>query len=221
MGLFDVSAALNVNASIGVTAGVDVSAGIGVNAALGFAANLLGGRSDPYQAFNFLVEIEGLITGGFSECSGLAVETEVTDYREGGLNGYVHRFAGPTKYPPLVLKHGLSPIDGLWSWHQDVVQEQVTRRNGTIYLLDNKRIPVMSWDFAQAFPVKWTGPDLRADSGNVAIESLELAHRGLKRSMLAGGLAGGLSAGLGISLAGGVGVNISASASFDIGGKLF
>ena len=177
-----------------------------LNAAFAAATNLLGVRADPYQAFNFLVEIEGILVGGFSECSGLQVETEFTDYREGGLNDYVHRFAGPTKYPPLVLKHGLTQIDGLWAWHQDVVHQKITRHNGTIYLLDKKRVPVMWWDFKEALPVKWSGPDLRADSGNVAIESIELAHRGLSRPQLATALTG-----LGAEL----------SASFDISGSLF
>jgi phage tail-like protein len=179
---------------------------LGLNAVFGLATNLLGVRADPYQAFNFLIEIEGILAGGFSECSGLQVETEFTDYREGGVNEYVHRFAGPTKYPPLILKHGLTQIDGLWAWHQEVVQEQITRHNGTIYLLDKKRMPVMWWDFKEAFPVKWTGPDLRADSGGVAIESVELTHRGLSRPRLATALAG-----LGAELSG----------SFDISGSLF
>jgi|SRR5215475_2216292 len=151
---------------------------------VGFAlvTNLLGLRRDPYQVFNFLVEIEGILTGGFSECSGLQVETEYFDYREGGQNEYVHRFAGPTKYPPLILKHGLTQIDGLWKWHQDVIQGKIERKNGTIYLLNKRRIPVMWRDFKEAFPCKWTGPDLRADSGSVAIESVELSHRGLSRA---------------------------------------
>ncbi len=175
---------------------------LGLNAAFGLVTNLLGIRADPYQVFNFLVEIEGILAGGFSECSGLQVETEFFDYREGGLNEYVHRFVGPTKYPALVLKHGLTQIDGLWSWHQDVIQGKVERKNGTIYLLDKQRLPVMWWDFKEAFPFKWTGPDLRADSGNVAIESVELAHRGLSRPALANILAG-----IGADISGSVGAS--------------
>jgi phage tail-like protein len=178
-----------------------------MNAAFGLLTNLLGIRADPYPAFNFLVEIEGILVGGFSECSGLTVETEFTDYREGGRNEYVHRFAGPTKYSPLVLKHGITLIDGLWSWHQEIVQEEkVTRRNGTIYLLNKEHLPVIWWDFKEAFPTKWTGPSLRADSGAVAVESVELAHRGLSRPGLAAALAG-----LGAEL----------TASLDISGGVF
>src|SRR5688572_17908235 len=108
---------------------------LGFNAAFSLLGNVLGVRLDPYTAFNFLVEVEGILTGAFTECSGLAVETEFFEYREGGVNEHVHRFAGPTKYPPLVLRHGITQIDGLWAWHQDVVNGDFSRRNGTIYLL--------------------------------------------------------------------------------------
>jgi phage tail-like protein len=163
---------------------------LGLNAAVSLVTNLLGVRLDPYQGFNFLIEIEGILAGGFSECSGLTVETEFFDYREGGVNGYIHRFPGPTKYPPLTLKHGLTQIDGLWTWHQDVIQWNVERKNGTIYLLNKQSLPVMWWDFKEAYPTKYTGPDLRADSGAVAFESVELAHRGLSRPTISGLLAG-------------------------------
>jgi len=174
---------------------------LGLNAAFSLVTNLLGVRTDPYQVFNFLVEVEGILAGGFSECSGLQVETEYFDYREGGVNEYVHRFAGPTKYPPLVLKHGLTQIDGLWSWHQDVVKGKIERKNGTIYLLDKQGIPVMWWDVKEAFPVKWTGPDLRASSNEVAFESVELTHRGLSRPSL-----GNIVAGIGAELGGALGL---------------
>jgi phage tail-like protein len=154
------------------------------------------------------VEIEGILAGGFSECTGLSIETEFFDFREGGQNGFVHRFAGPTKYPPLILKHGLTQIDGLWNWHQDVTKFNVSRKNGTIYLLDKMRIPVMYWNFKEAYPVKWTGPDFRADSASVAIESVELAHRGLSRPTLGSvlGTAGSAIAGAAGMVAGSFGL---------------
>jgi phage tail-like protein len=138
-------------------------------------------RSDPYQGCNFVIEIEGLLVGGFSECSGLEVETELVDYREGGVNDYVHRFAGATRSPPLVLRHGITPADGLWRWYRMTVAGQVVRRNGTIFLLDNAHHTAVQWDFKDAFPYKWSGPELRAEAASIAFESVELAHRGLSR----------------------------------------
>jgi phage tail-like protein len=155
------------------------------NAAAGAAAGLLGIRIDPYMAFNFLVEIEGLLVGGFTEVTGLQIETVIETYREGGLNEYEHKLAGPTRYPSnLILKHGLTDIEALWKWHQDVTQGKIERKNGTIYLLDSQRLPGMWWDFKEAYPVKWTGPELRADSNTVAVETVELVHRGISKPTL-------------------------------------
>lgn len=187
---------------------------LNVNAVLGAATSVLGIRSDPFLGCNFFVEVEGILAGGFSECSGLEAETEVETYREGGQNAYLHQFAGPTRYPPLILKHGLTWIDGLWGWHQDVIAGDIQRRNGTIYLLDRNRIPVLWWDFKEAFPVKWSGPSLRADAAQVAVETVELRHRGLSRPRLAGaiGALGGVLSGS---------IDLGFSASFQTGGGLF
>lgn len=158
---------------------------LGINAAFSAGSNLLGVRNDPYTAFNFLVEIEGLLVGGFSEVTGLQIETEVEEYREGGRNGYIHKLAGPTRYPAnLVLKHGLTDIESLWSWHQEIVKGNIERKNGTIYLLDRRQLPAMWWDFKGAYPVKWTGPELRADANNVAVETVELVHQGISKPAL-------------------------------------
>lgn len=155
---------------------------IGTSIGVSIAARLPGLRVDPYQASNFTVEIEGLLVGGFTDCTGLEVEVETEEYREGGQNDFVHRFAGRTKHPPLVLKHGLSPIDGLWGWHQDVVAGDIRRRNGTIYLLNKQQVPILWWHFREALPTKWTGPSLSAASSAIAFESVELVHRGLTRA---------------------------------------
>jgi phage tail-like protein len=140
----------------------------------------LGKRKDPYLAFNFLVEITGLVVGGFTEVSGLQVETEVEEYREGGLNNYVHKLPGPSRYPSnLTLKHGLTDIDGLWKWHQEVVRGIINRKKISILLHDSTQKERWRWDFEGAFPVKWSGPELRAGSTDVAVESIEFVHKGM------------------------------------------
>jgi phage tail-like protein len=143
---------------------------------------VVGVRRDPYRAFNFLVEIQGIIVGGFSEVSGLQAETEIEDYREGGVNNFVHKLPKVTKYPNLVLKRGLTDSTELWEWHQNVVAGQVQRQNGSVILLDNTRSEKWRWNFAAAYPVKWVGPELKADGNTVAVEMLELAHHGLYKT---------------------------------------
>jgi phage tail-like protein len=96
----------------------------------------------------------------------------------------------------------MSPLDGLWNWHQDTLSGVIKRRNGTIYLLDQQRLPVMWWDFQKGLPMKWTGPELSADRAAVAFESIEIVHYGLSRPRLGGisqEIAGELAAGVGLA----------------------
>ncbi|MBE9593547.1 MAG: phage tail protein [Proteobacteria bacterium] len=138
-------------------------------------------RKDPYLSFRFLVEIQGLIVGGFSEVSGLQAETEIEEIREGGVNDYVHKLPKITKYPNITLKRGITDSDVLWNWHQDVVNGIIKRKSGFIILLDGEGNEKWRWYFEDAYPVKWLGPDLKADSNTVAVETLELAHNGIKK----------------------------------------
>ena len=143
----------------------------------------VGTRSDPYFTFNFILEIEGITAGGFSEVTGLQVEVEVQDYREGGVNDYIHKFAGSVRYPSnLVLKRGLTDADTLWNWLQEILKGNIQRKNGSIRLLNSAREEKWRWNFVEAYPIRWVGPEFRAGSAELAIESLELVHRGLKRA---------------------------------------
>lgn len=142
-----------------------------------------GHRHDPYLGFNFTVEIDGLLAGGFSEVSGLQIAIDVQVYREGGENLFEHQLPGPARYPQrLTLKRGLTDRDVFWDWTQQVARGVIVRRNITIALHDESGAPVMLWDCRRAFPVHWSGPDLRADGNAVAFETVELAHHGIARS---------------------------------------
>lgn len=155
---------------------------LGLNTALTSALGALGQRVDPYLAVNFLVEIEGLIAGGFSKVEGLDSAIDTQDHVEGGRNDYVHKVLKGTIYSPIVLSHGLTNLDTLWAWHERVRRGVIQRKNGTVMLLDTRRTPVMWWNFADALPVKWVGPSFDASADTqVAIERIELVHRGLTR----------------------------------------
>lgn len=140
----------------------------------------IGARRDPYLAYRFLVELEGLVVGGFSDVTGLQSEIEFFDYREGGVNDYIHKLWGPTRYPTnLTLKHGLTDRFDLWLWYLGITQGIILRRNLSILLLDDRGDEKIRWNFIGAYPVRWIGPELRAGSAAVTIETLELVHRGL------------------------------------------
>lgn len=142
---------------------------------------VIGKRNDPYLSFRFLVEIQGLIVGGFSEVSGLQAETEIEEKREGGVNDYVHKLPKITKYQNITLKRGITDSDTLWEWHQDVVNGNIERKTIFVVLMDREGDEQWRWQFIDAYPVKWTGPDLTAGSSAVAVETIELAHNGIKK----------------------------------------
>lgn len=138
-------------------------------------------RKDPFGRFNFLLEIDGVTAAGFSEVSGLANETEVIEYREGGDKVNAPRkLPGLTKYSNLVLKRGVTADPSLWNWRKTVIDGAVERRNGAIILLDESRTEIVRWNFFNGWPCKWEGPALKAKSNEVAIETLEIAHERLE-----------------------------------------
>lgn len=137
-------------------------------------------RTDPFLAFNFAVEIHGLVVGGFREVSGLQSEAEVQDYREGGVNEFIHKRAGPIRYPANIsLKTGITDSTALWSWYRDVAGGKVQRKNISIVLMDGAGQEQRRWNFMRAYPVKWVGPEFKALGSEVAIEAMELAHDGI------------------------------------------
>lgn len=136
---------------------------------------------DPYKAFRFVVEINGTRVGGFSEVTGLERRTEVDDYREGGVNDYVHKIAKETRYPNLTLKRGITDATDLWEWHQQVINGDVQRKTISLILLDSLGQEKWRWVFSDAFPVKWNGTDMNAANNTVSVESVELAHHGMTK----------------------------------------
>ena len=139
-------------------------------------------RDDPYKAFNFLVEIDGIARAAFSEVAGLESETVVIEYRVGGETNTVRKLPGLTRYANIVLRRGITKDAELWNWRQTVVQGNVDRRNGSIILLDDDGTEVVRWNFFNGWIAKWEGPALNAKGNEVAIETVEIAHEGLDRA---------------------------------------
>jgi phage tail-like protein len=139
-------------------------------------------RVDPYRNSNFLVEIDGITQAGFSDCSGFGSSTDPIEYREGGENTTVRKLPGPTKYPNITLKWGLTDSTDLYNWYRDVVKGKIQRKNGSIIVLDLEGKEKIRWNFLNGWPTKWDGPVFSAKGNDVAIETLEIAHEGIERA---------------------------------------
>jgi phage tail-like protein len=138
-------------------------------------------RDDPYKAFKFRVEIDGIGTAAFSEVSGLESETAVIEYRVGTDRSGVRKLPGLTTFANIVLRRGITQDAELWNWRQSVVDGNVDRRNGRILLLDDAGVEAVRWTFFEGWIAKWVGPALDAAGNEVAIETIEIAHERLER----------------------------------------
>jgi phage tail-like protein len=115
--------------------------------------------------------------GMFMHCSGLEVTFDTYDYHEGGNNEFVHRLPGVMRYTNLVLTRGMTNEDALlkWLW---ATKTKAERKQVTLTL--NAGQASRTWTFADAFPVRWTGPQIDTSSHDIATETLEIAHSGLQ-----------------------------------------
>jgi len=127
-----------------------------------------------HPIFRFVVDVGGYTQGVFTECSLPVIEWELEELKEGGLNVYTHQLPGRRKGARITLKNGVG-TDDLVSWYIDTMSESFVPKTVTVTLSDYQRSAVMSWHLKDAFPVKWTGPQLKAGDNSIAIQTLELA----------------------------------------------
>ena len=139
--------------------------------------------ADPYNSFNFAVEIDGITRMHFQEASGLDSSIDIVEHREGGDNITNRKLPGMVKYSNIVLKWGMTDEMELYKWHRQwaIGDPAAKRVSGSIVLYDRQRTERRRWNFKNAWPCKWTGPSFNAESSELAIETLELAHEGLER----------------------------------------
>jgi phage tail-like protein len=138
--------------------------------------------TDPYKNFRFLVEIDGIVQAGFAECSGFGSNVEVIEYREGGDAATVHKLTGKTSYSDITLKWGVTDSRELYDWHLAAVNGQVQRKHGSIIVLNDAGQPQIRWNFFNAWPSKWDGPDFNAKGNDVAIDTLTVCCDRIERA---------------------------------------
>jgi len=142
-------------------------------------------RNDPLLAFRFELKVlNGDSLGGFSNISGLNITIETEKFQEGGSNE-VYNLPKGVAYSNLVLKKGLADPK-LWNWYKETLDavvygKKIPFKDLTLIIYgDDFSTEKWKLHFSQAFPVKWSGSELNAKGNNIVIETLEIAHRGLK-----------------------------------------
>lgn len=132
---------------------------------------------NPFLQYNFLLQLDGAseAVAGFTEVSGINMETDVVEYREGSDTATVRKLPGLRKYGNITLKRGYTLNTELWDWRQTVIDGATERKAGVIILLNEAREPALRWEFAEAWVSKYEGPALNSTANETAIESIEIA----------------------------------------------
>lgn len=149
-------------------------------------ASKTGRESDPLIGFNFRLEIEGKLSGYFTECSGIGSENEVVDHKvvDDGGHEIVQKIPGRLKWQDVTLKRGITDAMDIWDWRALVEQGKMSdaRTNCSIIMMDRNYEDVARWDLVNAWPSKVTGPSVKSDSNEFGVEEVTIVHEGMFRS---------------------------------------
>jgi phage tail-like protein len=135
----------------------------------------------PMPSSSFLVTIGEQQNIPFQEVTGLEGETQVIEYRHSNSKQYsAIKMPGIAKFSNVTLKKGVF-VNGnsFWTWYEKITMNTIGRLSVVIQLLDEKSKPMMVWTLNNAWPTKVTGPDLKSEGNEIAINTIELAHEGL------------------------------------------
>jgi phage tail-like protein len=141
-------------------------------------------HEDPLVSFHFAVDIQGVVQGFFTECSGLGSETEIVEHKvvKDGIE-VVMKIPGRLKWENIVLKRGITSNMDIWTWRKQVETGDVAgaRRDGSIVMFDQTLSEVARWNFIRGWPSKVTGPSVKSDSNEIGVEELTITHEYIER----------------------------------------
>jgi phage tail-like protein len=129
--------------------------------------------------FSVKIAVDNEITDDsrFQEVGGLSVELGVEELIEGGENRFSHRLPGPAKYGNLVLKRGMLLGSEVIKWVKNAIYNfQFQPKDVQVALLNDNHQHLSTWNFVNAYPVKWVVSDFKAQENSLVIETLELAY---------------------------------------------
>lgn len=140
-------------------------------------------RPDPFRNYRFEVECDGLKIGAFSEVTGFDLQVNSAEYREGDDKLLTTRkLPGLAKYSNITLKKGVITDKKMYEWAIKMAKDgKIERYNLTINLKDEAGNDAAKWQVINAWPVKYSVSEFKAQGNEVLMETLELTHEGMER----------------------------------------
>lgn len=138
---------------------------------------------EPYRSYHFQLEIEGIVSAYFTECTGLAVNVTSIAFRAGGEGQTVHQLPGPVHYAPAILRYGVTDSPVLWQWMKASMSGHVQRKNVSVLYMDQDGITELTrYNLFDAWPCEWRAAPLDSMSQDVAVETLGVCFDSMDRA---------------------------------------
>jgi phage tail-like protein len=141
--------------------------------------------SDPLISFSFSLEVQGAVSGYFTEISGLGSETEIVEHKAVDPTGkdFIQKIPGRTKFTDVTLKRGITKMKDIWMWRKMVEDGDIVgaRKNATVTMYDQSLTPVARWNFRNAWPTKVSGPQFQSDSNAFGVEEVTITYEFMER----------------------------------------
>jgi len=136
-----------------------------------------------YPPWGFYYKVEFSISkdtndARFQTVSGLSVEYDYESFKEGGENRFEHKLPVRTKYADMVLKRGMLTDSGVVKWLLAAFRDrEFSPADMSVILMNEKGVPLRTWNIAHAIPKKWLVTDFNANESSIVIETMELTYR--------------------------------------------
>lgn len=143
----------------------------------------MAGATTYYPPWGFYYKVEFGISSDsndvrFQSVSGLSVEYDYENFKEGGENRFEHKLPVRTKYADMILKRGMVVDSKVIEWFNKAFRDREFEPTDiNVILMNEKGEPLRTWKVAHAIPKKWLVSDLVSTENAIVIETMEITYR--------------------------------------------
>ncbi len=140
-------------------------------------------RPDFARRPGFRIELDGSSLGSFTKLSGLEVEIEIVEFREGGDPSAIPRkLPGRTTFGNVTLQRGYVNQSLFEAWIGQVREGAPGfRKNLSLSILDRNGAETARYNLFNCWPASWELATPDGKGGDVVIEEVVLAVEGFER----------------------------------------
>jgi phage tail-like protein len=145
-------------------------------------------RFDPYKNFKFRVRWDDRYVAGVSKMSALKLKTEPVPHKSAGDHTVTRKSPGRTEYDPVTLERGVTHDPDFENWARRVWDYRKPgalvgfRKDIIIDLYNEAGQLAMSYTLYRCWVSAYQSlPDLDANGGAIAIQSITLENEGWER----------------------------------------